>query len=224
RLFSSKSNDPDSSAQFQQYFQKHGRYTAGVEARYEPSMIVREGNQALASGLPIGMRFHSAPVIRLADAKPMQLGHAMLADGRWRLVAFAGQGDMGGPEGGIARLCRALETSPDSPLRLYTPEGADIDAVIDLRAVFQADHRDMDVGALPGLLTPPKGRFGLHDYEKAFCPDLKTGPDIFDLRGIDRGQGALVIVRPDQFVAAILPLDDLAGLTACFAPFMLPKG
>ena len=224
RLFSSKSNDPDSSAQFQQYFQKHGRYTAGVEARYEPSMIVREGNQALAMGLPIGMRFHSAPVIRLADAKPMQLGHAMLADGRWRLVAFAGQGDMGGPEGGIARLCTVLETSPDSPLRLYTPEGADIDAVIDLRAVFQADHRDMDVGALPGLLTPPKGRFGLGDYEKAFCPDLKTGPDIFDLRGIDRGQGALVIVRPDQFVAAILRLDDLAGLTAFFAPFMLPKG
>ncbi|MEQ8898529.1 MAG: FAD-dependent monooxygenase [Roseovarius sp.] len=220
RLFSSRSTDPDASARFQQYFQKHGRYTAGVEARYDPSLIVREGNQSLATGLPIGMRFHSAPVIRLADARPMQLGHAMVADGRWRLVAFAARGDTGAPGSDIARLCDALDTAPDSPLRRYTPQGADIDAVIDLRAVFQTHHRDMDLSALPRLLTPPKGRFGLTDYEKAFCPDLKTGPDIFDRRGIDRENGALIVVRPDQFVAAILPLDDTAGLTNFFARFM----
>ena len=35
------------------------------------------------------MRFHSAPVIRLADAKPVHLGHTVKADGRWRLFAFA---------------------------------------------------------------------------------------------------------------------------------------
>ncbi|MDM8167074.1 FAD-dependent monooxygenase [Roseovarius sp.] len=223
RLFSSRSSDPDASARFQQYFQKHGRYTAGVEARYDPSLIVQAGHQALATGLPIGMRFHSAPVIRLADAKPMQLGHAMLADGRWRLVAFSPRGDMGMPGGAIARICEALDTAPDSPLRRYTPDGADIDSVIDLRAVFQPHHRDMDLSALPRLLAPPRGRFGLTDYEKAFCPDLKTGPDIFDRRGIDRERGALIVLRPDQFTAAILPLGDHAGLTAFFARFMIPQ-
>ena len=40
------------------------------------------------------------------------------------------------------------------------------------------------------LLLPRKGRYGLVDYEKAFCPDLKTGPDLFDLRGVDRAKGA----------------------------------
>ena len=35
------------------------------------------------------MRFHSAPVIRLADAKPMQLGHVARADGAWRVYVFA---------------------------------------------------------------------------------------------------------------------------------------
>lgn len=34
------------------------------------------------------MRFHSAPVIRVGDAKPVQLGRAAAADGRWRRYAF----------------------------------------------------------------------------------------------------------------------------------------
>jgi len=127
------------------------------------------------------------------------------------------------PGGAIVRLCDALDTAPDSPLRRYTPDGADIDSVIDLRAVFQPHHRDMDLSVLPRLLAPPRGRFGLTDYEKAFCPDLKAGPDIFDRRGIDRDTGALVVVRPDQFTAAILPLGDHAGLTAFFARFMIPQ-
>ena len=74
---------------------------------------------------------------------------------------------------------------------------------------------------MPGLLLPPKGRFGLRDYEKVFCPDFKHGPDVFDLRGIDRAQGALVVVRPDQYVAHVLPLAAHAELAAFFRRFML---
>ena len=47
------------------------------------------------------------------------------------------------------------------------------------------------------MLLPRKGKFGLIDYEKAYTPDVKNGPDIFVLRGVDRAKGALVIVRPD---------------------------
>jgi hypothetical protein len=63
----------------------------------------------------------------------------------------------------------------------------------------------------------------LRDYEKLFCPDLKSGPDIFDLRGIDRGQGALVVVRPDQYIAHVLPLRAHQALADFFAGFMLPN-
>ncbi len=75
---------------------------------------------------------------------------------------------------------------------------------------------------MPPLLLPQKGRYGLRDYEKMFCPDLKGGTDIFDLRGIDRARGAVVIVRPDQYVAQVLALGDHAGLAAFFANFMRP--
>ncbi len=75
---------------------------------------------------------------------------------------------------------------------------------------------DMALESLPALLLPRKGKYGLIDYEKAFCPDLAQGPDIFDHRGIDRNQGALVIVRPDQYVAEVLPLDGFAQMRTYF--------
>jgi phenol 2-monooxygenase len=108
-------------------------------------------------------------------------------------------------------------------MRRFTPPKADIDSVIDLRAVFQQGHRDLDVGQLPSLLLPRKGRFGLIDYEKAYAPDLKNGPDIFDLRGIDREQGAMIVVRPDQYVASVLPLDAHDELADFFAAILLDR-
>ena len=77
--------------------------------------------------------------------------------------------------------------------------------MIDLRAVFQQGHRELEVDALPPALLPRKGVFGLIDYEKAFCPDPREDGHL-RLRGVDR-DGCLVVVRPDGYVADVLPLD-----------------
>ncbi len=210
-------------AEVQDYFVRHGRYTAGTATRYAPSLLTGdEAHQHLATGFPVGMRFHGAPVIRLADAKPMLLSETLVADGRWRIFLFAGQGDDGTEGTPSEAFCRFLAMSPDSPLRRFTPEGSDPDSVIDLRAVFQQNHRTLALEHMPRLLLPKTGRLGLRDYEKIFC--AAHGQDIFDLRGIDRASGCLVLVRPDQYVAGILPTDDRAGLGAFFAGFMRMPG
>lgn len=226
RMFSDRAREGGGAGvdpkEFQRYFERHGRFTAGVGTHYRPSVITGEAtHQGLAPGFVIGTRFHSAPVVRVTDAKPVHLGHCGKADGRWRLYAFGGARDhQADAEGGLRGLCRFLEESADSPVRLYTPAGQDPDAVFDLRAIFQAPHRDVDIGSLPALLMPRKGRLGLQDYEKVFSPDLKEGPDVFDLRGIDRQRGALVVVRPDQYVAHVLPLDAHEALGSFFAGFL----
>ncbi len=195
-------------AEVQKYFVQHGRYTAGTASRYRPSVLTGDGRyQQLAAGFPIGMRFHSAPVIRLADAKPVHLGHTVKADGRWRLFAFAGEGDPASDGSCIQALCEFLQSSPHSPVLRCTAAGEDIDAVIDVRAVFQQPHRELALEAMHPFLLPAKGRYGLRDYEKMFCPDFKGGSDIFDMRGIDRAHGCMVVVRPDQHVADVLPLS-----------------
>lgn len=208
--------------EFQKYFEQHGRFTAGVGTHYAPSVLTGQAtHQALASGFTVGMRFHSAPVVRVSDAKPVQLGHCGKADGRWRLYAFAGQNDLAQPESGLLALCRFLESDAASPLRRFTPSGQDIDSIFDLRAIFPQAYTEVALETLPALLLPPKGQLGMIDYEKVFSPDLKNaGQDIFELRGIDRQQGALVVVRPDQYVAQVLPLGDHAALSAYFESFM----
>ena len=181
--------------ELQAYYVQSLRYTAGVATHYMPSTLTGEATyQHLAKGFTIGTRFHSATVTRLADAKPMHLGHCHRADGRWRLFAFADAAGPGDPASRLRVLCEHLA---QSLVPRYTPTGADRDAVFDVRAVLQQHHRDLRLEDLPSLLLPRKGRYGLIDYEKAFAPDWTTGADdIFDLRGIDREQGALVVVRP----------------------------
>ena len=214
--------------EFQKYFEQHGRFTAGMGTHYRPSVITGEAtHQHLAEGFVIGTRFHSAPVVRVTDARPVHLGHAGKADGRWRLYAFAGTNlhakGTTSPDSGIRALCEFLSESPDSPVRKFTPTGEDIDAVFDVRAIYQQGHRELDFETMPSLLKPRKGRYGLIDYEKIFCPDLKNGQDIFELRGINREKGCLVVVRPDQYIAHVLPLDGHQALAEFFAGFMLPQ-
>jgi phenol 2-monooxygenase (NADPH) len=211
-------------AETQSYFVRNGRYTAGTATHYAASLLTGEGtHQHLAAGLVIGKRFHSAPVIRLADAKPVHLGHVAEADGRFRIYVFAGAGDPSASGSAIHRLCEFLAESPQSPVRKYTRREEDIDTVIDVRAVFQQAHRELAIEAMPALLWPRKGRYGLHDYEKMFCPDLKSGNDIFTMRGIDRDAGCMVVVRPDQYVAHVLPLDGYEQLASYFDGFMMPR-
>ena len=209
-------------AEVQRYFVKHGHYTAGTATRYKPSLLTGTSeHQHLAKGLVVGMRFHSTPVIRLGDAKPMRLGDTTKADGRWRLFLFADRTAPSTTTSRVRTLCAFLASSPQSPIRKYTPANANIDSVIDVRAVFQQAHRDLDIEAMPALLLPQKGRHGLKDYEKMFCPDLKAGLDIFDLRGIDRARGCMVVVRPDQYIAHVLPLEATVELGTFFDGFML---
>ena len=112
-------------AEFQRYFVKQGRFTAGTATRYAPSVVSAEPeHQALATGFVVGMRFHSAPVIRLADARPMQLGHVVRADGRWRLFLFAGADDASGGSTPLQATCSFLAGSQDSLVQRYTPAGA----------------------------------------------------------------------------------------------------
>jgi phenol 2-monooxygenase len=99
-------------------------------------------------------------------------------------------------------------------------EGDDIDALIDLRAVFQQTFDQLAYEDMPSLLRPKTGRLGLQDHEKVFCVDHKGLGDIFDMRGIDRERGCMVVVRPDQYTAHVLPLDAYDELADFFAGFM----
>ena len=199
-------------------FKENLEFTGGTAVQYDTSyLFAQPTHQALAKGEVIGRRFHSAPVVRLSDAKPMQLGHVAQADARWRIYAFAGKSDSSDAGSAIHKLADWLESSPQSPIVKHTRKGEDIDAIIDFRAVFQQTFDQLAYENMPSLLKPQTGKLGLQDHEKIFCVDHKGAGDIFEMRGIDRDKGCLVIVRPDQYVANVLPLDGYDALSTYFA-------
>ncbi len=211
-------------AETQRYFVRHGRYTAGTATHYRPSILTgTDEHQGLAEGFVVGTRFHSAPVIRLADAKLVHLGHVASADARFRIFVFADASDPSAAGSAVRRLCDFLGEDQESPVQKYTRAGDDIDSVVDVRAIFQQAHREIAIEAMPALLLPSKGRYGLRDYEKMFCADSKNAQDIFAMRGIDRNTGCMVVVRPDQYIAQVLPLDGYGQLASYFDCVMLPQ-
>lgn len=208
-------------AEFQRYFSEHGRYTAGLSVKYSPSILVADAKfQSLATGLTVGMRFHSSLVTRMADALPMQLAHTIKADGRWRLMVFANAEDPTLQHSALWQLCNYLSSQPDSPMLRYQRTGDDPDALIDLRVVIQQSHRDLNITDLHSCLLPVKGKLGLRDRNKVFSAEVRHEQNFFDKRGVSR-DGCTVVVRPDQYVADVMPLDATDRLSAFFRQILL---
>ena len=109
-----------------------------------------------------------------------------------------------------------FHSTPNSPLAA-TPEGMDLDTWFDMRVIYQQRHEDIDINALPTVFKPEVGPFKLDYLEKVF--GVVPEDDIFVECGVSR-DGAIVVVRPDQYVATVLPLTATDELAAFFAPLL----
>jgi phenol 2-monooxygenase len=219
-LMATKPEDLDDPSELEDYYVRTAEFPAGFMTEYAPSMIVGEPtHQALATGYPLGKRFKSAIVERVCDGNPIHLGHQANADGRWRIYAFADAAPAGS-RSAVADFAEWIARSPQSPVVAYTPDGADVDAWFDVKVIYQQDHTGVDITAVPDAFKPVVGPFELVDLEKVYA--TRPGQDIFDERGIDRS-GVIVVVRPDQYVANVLPLTATDDLAAFFAGVMRPR-
>lgn len=202
--------DPD---ELSTYYLATAEFPSGFMTQYGPSSIVgSDAAQELASGFPVGKRFKSVEVVRVCDGNPVHLGHHARADGRWRVYAFADA--EGAALRDWAEAARAV-------VERFTPDGADLDAVFDVKAIYPGAWES--VTEVPALFRPRSGPLGLTDLEKVFAaaPSAWTTDDIFAERGIG-AEGAVVVVRPDQYVAHVLPLTAPEALERFLAGAMRP--
>ncbi|BAS15430.1 phenol 2-monooxygenase [Arthrobacter sp. Hiyo8] len=217
-LMAKKPEEFEDPTELENFYVSTAEFPAGFMTHYAPSPLIAEPtHQGLATGFTIGKRFKSAPVVRVCDTNPLQLGHQAKADGRWRIYVFADASEAGTAQRGsspVADFGEWIANSPDSPLAA-TPSGADRDAWFDVKVIYQQEHTSVDIGAVPEAFKPEVGPFKLTYLENVYGTDPSA--DIFELRGLDRG-GVVVVVRPDQYVANVLPLTATAELAAFFAP------
>lgn len=219
-LMAAKPEDLPDESTLEDFYVKTAEFPAGFMTEYTSSMITGEAeNQGLASGFPIGKRFKSAKANRVCDANPLHLGHQAVADGRWRIYVFADRPAAGEPSR-LTDFAEWFARDHASPQVRYTPQHADDDAVFDTKVVYQQPHTDVDLSRVPQAFLPKVGEFGLVNRDKVYAtlPD----EDIFEERGISR-DGAIVVVRPDQYVSAVLPLTDREGLAGFFEPILVER-
>ncbi|WP_343991433.1 FAD-dependent monooxygenase, partial [Leucobacter chromiireducens] len=215
-LMAKKPEEFASPKELEEFYVQTAEFPAGFMTEYTESLLTGDNEyQELAAGFPIGKRFKSVRTTRVSDAVDVHLGHHHRADGRFRVYAFA---DAAGTQ--LESWANWMLSNTASPLQRFTPLGADIDALFDVKAVFQQEHHGVDISQVSKLFLPLVGPFQLVDYEKIYA--AKPGEDIFDLRGISR-DGAVVIVRPDHYVSAVLPLSDPAAVAAFFEPIFLAR-
>ncbi|CAM3039603.1 Pentachlorophenol 4-monooxygenase [Arthrobacter ulcerisalmonis] len=215
-MMAKRPEDFESPSELEDFYVRTAEFPAGFMTEYTPSLIVADTtHQNLATGFPVGKRFKSAVACRVCDTNPLQLGHQATADGRWRIYVFADPA-LPGAASATTDLAEWLGSAPTSPLAA-TPAGGDDDAWFDIKVIYQQPHEDIDINAVPAVFRPQVGPFRLTDLEKVYgtVPDA----DIFDVRGLSR-DGVVVVVRPDQYVAAVLPLTATDELAAFFAPVL----
>ena len=106
-----------------------------------------------------------------------------------------------------------------SPWARFTLVGGDEDAVFDTKVIYQQEYTLVEPGDVPVAFKPIKVPFGLVDINQIFAAG--HGRDIFRDREIS-GEGAIVVVRPDQYVAGVFPLDAREEIAAFFDGNMLP--
>ena len=220
-MMAKKPEEFASPSELEDFYARTFEFPAGFMTQYAPSLIVAEAShQAARRRLPdrqaVQVGASRSRVRRQPGApRPPRDGRRPVADLRvrgrgrcWRVT--------GGEASAVTELAEWIATAPDSPVTA-TPDGADRDAWFDVKVIYQQPHTEVDLGVVPDLFLPRSGPFQLIDYEKVYAAD--PADDIFESRGIDRG-GAIVVVRPDQYVANVLPLTAIDELAAFFGPIL----
>ncbi|KAF2111563.1 phenol 2-monooxygenase [Lophiotrema nucula] len=228
RNFSSKFNQKETfPGEFSKLFIESLYYTAGLTTQYEQSEIIdADGSkQGIAKGVEVGMRFPSAIVIRFCDAKAMQLQRALQGDGRWRVVVFGGKIQKGedGKQVDLQKLADGLEPIA----RKFTPPNADIDSLIEPLLVLQGDFTTLEQDTIPSYFWPVTGKWKIRDIHKIYVDGEHYTHDCghaYEKYGVDPEQEAMVIVRPDQYVAKVLEWGDVEGVERFFGGVFLENG
>ncbi|KAK4150689.1 3-hydroxybenzoate 4-monooxygenase [Chaetomidium leptoderma] len=204
-------------------FVKAGRYTAGQAVRYDESAVttIGEHDKEVASRVTVGMRFPSAQLVRFCDAKAMHLVKGLPADGQWYVVVFSG--DLAQPE--VASRLKEISQSLEQTARRFTPAGDYPDSVIDRVLVIASDRTKVEQEEIPEFFTPVTGKWGMKSITKVFADDESYNSGhghAYEAYGVDPQRGALVVVRPDHYVAKVAALSEVDSIRQFFDGFLVP--
>ena len=212
--------------------QSHG-FISGCTHRYPEGLLARSSikariNQSAQEPLTPGKRLHTMTLTRHMDGTAVDLLEVMPANGRFHLFVFAGKL----MTFAVFKAMANFLASPESPLSYFSNDNhmdsgffscestkqsdmSSSSGYIDLFLIHTLNHLEVELGKLP----KPFPQWGPQVYEDVDAIGHST-------HGVSEKDGALVLVRPDGYIAMITNLENAKGVLDFLKDFMLemPSG
>ncbi|KAJ5111668.1 hypothetical protein NUU61_001298 [Penicillium alfredii] len=183
---------------------QYAGFIAGIDVTYSDSILVTGKETVdpnLARNIKLGARLPSFLVVFHCDGAPVQLAQRLVSDGAWRLLVFPGD------------LPIVLISVTYSRFSLSGGAAPTIEFLL----IQSCPRSAVNLLDLPELFHPYDDFMGW-DYWRVFADDRDQA---YTGYGIDKqGPGCLVLCRPDQHVAWVGGMEDVAGLDNYFSIFI----
>lgn len=238
RLFSGKPGTGDgavSTSEFRDVIDKGQAFTTGCAVDYDASPLISKPTRQdssikyaspLATELFVGMRLPDNRLVMQCDGRPWFIHDRLPSDGRWRILDFCGDFKSSPTLTSQLTAVGAYFSSPESFISKYTRSGDRIDSVIELILVHASSPDSVEWYDFPLAFRPRDSR-RVMDYWKIYgdMENLHGGTgDAYEKYGLQRDTGALVVLRPDGYVAMVTT-PDMAGVEEVdrfFSGFLMP--
>lgn len=109
----------------------------------------------------------------------------------------------------------------DSFLHRFTPPGAKYDSVFEILAVHSAPRGEVTIFDFPEVFRHYDEVAG-YDYWKIHVDDISYHEghgEFYKTFGISQ-QGCIIVIRPDQYVSYIGPMEDVESINKFFSGFL----
>lgn len=194
----------------------------GSDVAAKDKSLQISSRQSLANKLNIGMRIPSFKVLNQADARPWHFQELLKSNGTWRIVVFAGNLGSRRQAEKLATIGRSLGAQ-DSFVRRFTPKSSNNESVFEILGVHAGRRQQTTIFDFPEIFRTFDERDGW-DYSKILVDDQSYHEGhghLYDNYGIDPEEGCVIILRPDQYISYIGPVDDYEALDKFFSGFMI---
>lgn len=200
---------------------------SGLGTRYGPSMVstplrrLRDGRQGvsllpiskegLATNVTLGARIPTVQVLCQSDSSLKHIRHLLRSIEQWSLMVFGGDISEAKQFELVKRIGEDLERKESTIYKMNQHEC--IVGGVTPYLIHCAPRRDVDLMHIPNAFRPFSDEFGF-DYWKTFAGNRSDGEDhgsAYRLYGIG-AEGCILLIRPDQHVAFIGGLGDLAAI------------
>ncbi|PYH47884.1 FAD binding domain protein [Aspergillus saccharolyticus JOP 1030-1] len=202
---------------------RYSEFISGLGVTYGPDALVADRSaEGRAENIRVGRRLDPFYVINHAEGVSMSLGSRLVSDGSWRLLVFAGDIRDAGRRRRLDSFAQEVRDYPCLAHLVEKRHGTRTGWLLEAILVYAGPRAATELLGLPDLFHPFDDTWGW-DYTRVFTDEGPYEPGcrgVYDGYGIDRDTGCVVLCRPDQHVAWVGGLDEVAELESYFSAFM----